>query len=202
MQQRTPEWFDARLGKVTASRVKRAINKLKNGGDSAERETLRLELIYERLAGRAVDTYVTQAMQWGTDMEPQARAAFESAHGILVDVPGFIDHPSIEWCGCSPDGFVGDDGLIEIKCPNSTTHLKWMIQGIVPIEHQPQMLLQMACAKKQYCHFLSFDPRLPEGKQAFGRVYTPKESEIREIEEQAEEFLATVAEYMERINGN
>lgn len=199
MQQRTPEWFDARLGKVTASRVKRAINKLKNGGDSAEREALRLELIYERLAGRSIDTYVTQAMQWGTDMEPQARAAFESAHGILVDVPGFIDHPTIEWCGCSPDGFV-DDGLLEIKCPNSTTHLKWMLSGETPAEHKPQMLLQMACTGKQYCYFMSFDPRLPEAQQTFCKVYTPKESEISEMEEQVQEFLLTVKEAMERLN--
>jgi hypothetical protein len=135
-------------------------------------------------------------------MEPQARAAFESAHGILVDVPGFIDHPSIEWCGCSPDGFVGDLALIEIKCPNSTTHLKWMLAGVAPEEHKPQMLLQMACTGRFFCHFVSFDPRLPDKLQMFEAEFTPKESDITEMQEKIQEFLETVSAAMECLNGN
>ena len=174
MDQRTPEWFAARLGKVTASRISDIIAKTQSGY-SASRANYMALLICERLTGAAAESYSNAAMQHGTDTEPMALSAYEAAKGVLVQAEGFVTHPSIEQSGASPDGLVGDSGLIEIKCPNTATHLDTLLAKKMPSKHRAQVQWQMACTGRHWCDFLSYDPRLPERLQMFivREVYDP-----------------------------
>lgn len=164
-QQRTDEWFAARLGKVTASRVADIIAKTKAGEYTAGRDNLMAQLAIERLTGQAQESYSSASMQWGTDQEPFARAAYEIATGQMVEECGFISHPMIANAGASPDGLVGDDGLVEIKCPNTATMIETLLTQKVPSKYITQMQMQMACTGRQWCDFVSFDPRLPAKAQ-------------------------------------
>ena len=166
MEQRTDEWYAARLGKVTASRVADVIAKTKSG-PSASRGNYMAELVCERLTGSVGATYSSPAMEWGTAQEPNARAAYEAAGGVLVEEVGFVPHPTIEAAGASPDGLVNDDGLVEIKCPNTATHIETLLSGKVPERYVTQMQWQMACTGRQWCDYVSYDPRLPERMRLF-----------------------------------
>jgi putative phage-type endonuclease len=166
IEQGTPEWFAARLGNVTASRVADVIAKTKSGY-SASRENYMAQLICERMTNTVAESYSNAAMAWGTETEPLARAAYESLADVLVDEVGYMPHPSIERAGASPDGLVGVDGLLEIKCPNTATHIDTLISEQVPAKYITQMQWQMACTRRAYCDFVSFDPRLPNGLQLF-----------------------------------
>lgn len=161
MEQRTDEWYAARLGKATASRIAGIIAKNKDGKAAASRENIAVELALEILTGNRQEGFTNAAMQWGTETEPQARAAYESYTGKFVEEIGFIDHPTIPMAGCSPDGLVGD-GLIEIKCPIPATHLKTITAGKADSQYIPQMQWQMACTGRAWCDFVSYDPRFPE----------------------------------------
>ena len=174
MDQRTPEWFAARLGKGTASRISDIIGKTQSGY-SASRANYMALLICERLTGAAAESYSNAAMQHGTDTEPMALSAYEAAQGVLVQAEGFVTHPSIEQSGASPDALVGDSGLLEIKCPNTATHLDTLLAKKMPSKHRPQVQWQMACTGRHWCDFLSYDPRLPERLQMFvvREVYDP-----------------------------
>jgi len=149
MEQRTDAWYSSRIGKLTASRMADAVNTLKKGGDTEKRSNYRLELIAERFTGKAADFFENYAMKWGTDCEPLARSAYEVHTGNMVSEVGFIAHPIIEWAGASPDGLVGD-GLLEIKCPNTTTHIKYLLAGEVPEQYKYQMLWQMLCTQRKW----------------------------------------------------
>ena len=184
--QRTNQWFQARLGHVTASRVSDAIA----GKDTATRRNYLVQLVAERLTGYQQESFTNSAMQWGTDIEPLARLAYQTAFDWVEEV-GFIKHPTIEWFGASPDGFV-NDGLIEIKCPNTTTHLDWRLDGVVPKKHQPQMLAQLACTGRKWVDFVSFDPRLPEKLQLFVVRFEPDQKEIDALETKIKAFLVDV----------
>ena len=166
MEQGTAEWHAARCGKVTASRIADVIAKTKSG-PSASRGNYMAELVCERLTGVPQDSYKSPAMEWGTNNEPLARLAYESAGGVLVTEVGFVSHPTIIDAGASPDGLVGDDGLLEIKCPNTATHIDTLLSGKVPERYNTQMQWQMACTNRQWCDYVSFDPRLPESMQLF-----------------------------------
>jgi len=174
MEQRSPEWFAARLGKVTASRISDIIGKTQSGY-SASRANYMALLICERLTGAAAESYSNAAMQHGTDTEPMALSAYEAAQGVLVQAEGFVTHPSIAQSGASPDALVGDSGLLEIKCPNTATHLDTLLAKKMPSKHRPQVQWQMACTGRHWCDFLSYDPRLPERLQMFvvREVYDP-----------------------------
>lgn len=161
MEQRTEEWFKARLGKVTASRVADIIAKTKSGY-SASRDNYMAELICERLTGTKGEFYQNAAMLWGTEQEPHARAAYEAAKGVLVEEVGFVPHGLIEDAGASPDGLVGEDGLVEIKCPNTSTHLDFLLVSKIPEKYITQMMWQMICTGRKWCDYVSYDPRLPE----------------------------------------
>ena len=190
MEQRTEEWFAARCGKVTASRVADIIAKTKSG-PSASRENYLAQLVCERMTGKPAESYSNSAMQWGTDTEPQAREAYEFANDIEVVEVGFIDHPTILMSGASPDGVVGE-GLLEIKCPNTATHLDTLIGGKVPKKYITQMMWQMACMEKEWCDFVSFDPRLPEAMQMFvARVHYDKDV-VADMENEVVKFLGEV----------
>jgi putative phage-type endonuclease len=196
--QGTGEWFNARTGKLTASRMRSAMKRLKNGEDSAERKNLKIEILCERMTGDIVDKFVSTAMQWGIEKEPEAKAAYEAKTGRIITDVGFIDHPRIEFCGASPDGFV-DDGLIEIKCPNTATHVGWILDGGIPEEHKAQMTLQAAVTGRSWVDFVSYDPRMPEPQQLLVKRFYPTAGEIAEIEAEAEKFLAEVDGLFETI---
>ena len=163
-EQRTDEWFAARLGKVTASRVADLMATTKSGY-AASRENLMAQLIVERLTGQKQESYSNAAMQWGTEQEPFARAAYEIATGTMVDECGFVSHPMIDSAGASPDGLVAEDGLVEIKCPNTATMIDILITQTVPSKYNTQMQMQMACTGRLWCDFVCFDPRLPAKAQ-------------------------------------
>jgi putative phage-type endonuclease len=186
--QGSAEWLQARVGKVTASRVADVCAKTKTGW-GASRKNYMAELVAERLTGVPAQQYVNQAMQWGTDTEPQARAAYEFFSDATVREVGFIPHPSIPDSGASPDGEVADDGLLEIKCPNTATHIETVLGGCVPDKYVMQMQWQMACTGRQWCDFVSFDPRLPEGVNLFIRRIKRDDKAIAHIEEAVREFL-------------
>lgn len=162
--QGTPEWFAARCGKVTASRIADVVAKTKSGW-GASRKNYAAQLLAERLTGEVAESYSNTAMQWGADMEPQARAAYEFFRDATVELVGFIPHPAIPNAGASPDGLVGDSGIVEIKCPNTATHLETLQGGAIDRKYSLQMQWQMACTGMDWCDFVSFDPRLPEAYQ-------------------------------------
>lgn len=190
-EQGSPEWLAHRCGRLTASRVADVLAKVKTG-ESASRRNLRTELVVERLTGKKTEGFTSAAMEWGVETEPLARAAYEVATGNLVDQVAFVDHPSIEWFGCSPDGLVGDDGLIEIKCPNSATHLEYIEDDCPPKKYVIQMMAQMACTGRKWCDFVSFDPRLPDGLQLFIVRVNTDDKYIQMMEDEVKQFLDEV----------
>jgi putative phage-type endonuclease len=197
-QQGTGAWFSARTGKLTASRMASAMSYLKGGGDSAARKDLKIEILAERLTDNIVPKFVNGAMQWGIDHEAMAKEAFEAKSGLKITDVGFIDHPMIEFFGASPDGFVSDGRAIEIKCPTTSTHLKYLLGGVIPDEYKPQMSVQSACTGKAVW-FASFDPRMPKGKQLFIRLYEPTADEIKNVEAEAVKFLDEVEQMFEQL---
>ena len=164
IEQGTQEWLELRKGKVTASRVADILAKTKTGV-SASRANYLMELAIQRVTGVIEESYTNAAMQWGKDNEGTARALYEAKADVFVDQVPFIDHPTIEGFGCSPDGLVGTDGLVEIKCPNSTTHWEYFKKNVPPQKYVIQMQAQMACTNTQWCDFVSYDPRMPERSQ-------------------------------------
>jgi len=182
-------WWNDRLGKLTGSRMAAAMNFLKSGKESSERESLRYEVVAERITNTFADKYMTADMQWGLDQECAAKEAFENITGLMVKDVGFVDHPSIFHCGVSPDGYVSDGCLIEVKCPKTKTHMKYVANQVIPPEYKPQMLLQSACTGKDVW-FVSYDPRMGEGKDLFIKKYVPTPEELAEVEAAAEKFLS------------
>ena len=199
MEQRTDEWFAARLGKVTASKVSDVIAKTRSGY-SASRENYAAQLVVERLTQKQGESFTNAAMEWGTTQEPFARAAYEIKRGVTVEEVGFIDHPTIPMSGASPDGLVGEDGLVEIKCPNTATHIDTILTREVPAKYIAQMQWQMACTGRQWCDFVSFDPRMPEHLQLFIARVNRVEVFIKELEDEVRKFLREVDHKVERLN--
>jgi putative phage-type endonuclease len=164
MDQRTNAWFSARLGRVTASRISDVMAKTKSG-PSASRKNYMMQLLCERLTGRKEEGFTSAAMQRGTDMEPIARSAYEVDKGVMVQECGFVPCPMIEMAGASPDGLVGDDGLVEFKVPNTATHVDFLRTGNIDSGYQLQMMFQMMCTGRKWCDFVSYDDRMPEALQ-------------------------------------
>lgn len=198
MDQRSPEWFAARCGKVTASRIADLRAKTKTGW-GASREKYLTQLVVERITGVVAPSFQNAAMQWGTETEPQARAAYEFNEDATVVEVGFIDHPTILLSGASPDGLVGD-GLIEIKCPESHTHLETILSGKIADKYIQQMHWQMACTQRKWCDFVSFDPRLPPHLQYWFRRVDANEELIKAIETDVQEFLNEVSEAINKLD--
>lgn len=189
----SPAWTKARIGCLTASRMADVLAVSKRNGEPLKaRMDYAMELVAERMTDIATDHYVTAEMQWGLDHEQEAKDAYEQVSGNTLKPSGFILHPSIEFCGATPDASVDDDGLVEIKCPRTTTHIGWILSGVVPDQHKPQMLLQLAVTGRAWCDFVSFDPRCHPRQRVFARRFTPKPEEIMAIEAAAREFLALV----------
>jgi putative phage-type endonuclease len=188
MEQRSAEWYAARLGKVTASRVADIIAKTKSGY-STSRANYMAELVCERLTGMQGESFSSAAMVWGTNTEPMARSAYESRMAELVEETGFVLHPTISMAGASPDGLIGDDGLVEIKCPNTATHIDTLLSDGAPSKYVTQMQWQMACTGRKWCDFVSFDPRMPEEMQMFVIRVERNDDVITELEREVEKFL-------------
>lgn len=197
--QGSPEWFLQRLGKVTASRVADVIAKTKTGY-STSRENYLVELALERLTGARQESYSNDAMKWGTETEPLARATYEAATGKFVDEVAMIAHPTIAMCGASPDGLVDIDGQIEIKCPNSATHAKTLMNKKPDGKYITQMQWQMACTNRTWCDFVSFDPRFPEHLQLFVIRVARDEEMIADLEKEIIGFLAEVEKMVQTLN--
>lgn len=202
--QRSETWFAQRVGKVTASRISDVVAKTKTGW-GASRANYMSQLIIERLTGQPVETYSNAAMQWGTETEPQARAAYEFLTGYAVKEVGFVKHPSIEMSGASPDGLVLEDGLIEIKCPNSATHIETLLGGSIDKKYMVQMQWQMACAGRKWADFVSFDSRMPIELQLKVTRVNRDDVMISELETEVKAFLqevdAKLGKLKELING-
>jgi putative phage-type endonuclease len=189
MEQGSDAWFNIRIGKVTASRVADVLAKTKTGY-STTRDNYMAQLVCERLTGQKGESFTNAAMQHGTETEPLARAAYEARYDVLVDEVGFVSHPTIEMSGASPDGLVGEDGLIEIKCPNTATHIETLLSESVPNKYYTQMQFQIACTGRKWCDFVSFDNRLPTELQMFVKRVPRDDMYIRLIEDEIVKFLA------------
>ena len=198
IEQGTPEWFAQRLGKVTASRVADIIAKTKTGV-AASRGNYLAQLVAERLTGQAADSFKSGAMQHGTETEPMARMAYETEAGQMVTEVAMIQHPKIEMAGASPDGLVGEDGLVEIKCPNTSTHIATLMADKAPSGYMAQMQWQMACTGRAWVDFVSFDPRMPEDMQLFIKRVPRDEKLIAEYEAEVVKFLAEVQETVDKL---
>lgn len=186
--QGSAEWHALRCGKVTASRVADVIARTKTGW-GASRANYAAELIAERLTGVAAEGFTNAAMQWGTDQEPNARMAYEFLHDVTVEQVAFVRHPTLEDAGASPDGLVGERGLLEIKCPNTATHIDTLIKHEIPAKYITQMMWQMACTGREWCDFVSYDPRLPESMQLFVKRVQRDQDVIDELEREVLAFL-------------
>jgi putative phage-type endonuclease len=199
MQQNSPEWFAARCGKVTASRIADVVAKTKTGV-SAMRVNYMAELLAERLTGLPVEGFKSEAMKWGSEVEPEARAAYEFYRNQTVAEVGFVLHPNIDQSGASPDGFVGEDGLVEIKCPNTATHMDTLLGQSVPAKYVNQMQWQMACTGRKWCDFASYDPRMPEHLRLFVKRVDRDDKRIKELETEVAGFLLEIAVKLSELN--
>lgn len=199
LEQGSPEWLAARVGRVTASRIADVMAKGK-GGEAQTRLNYKWQLVAEVMTGQSQeDRFFSQAMAWGVEQEPFARAAYEIQTGGLVENVGLVAHPSIPRCAASPDGLVGLDGLLEIKCPKTPTHLEYMEKGAIPGHYQLQMLWQMACTGRQWVDFATFDPRLPEELQLFVMRFPRDQTRIDAIESEVQKFWNEIDEIIETL---
>ena len=163
MEQGSDEWYAARLGKVTASRAADVLTKK----GSAARSNLSAQLVLERITKTKAESFQSPSMQWGIDQEPTAKLFYEAIRHVLVESVGFVQHPSIEYAGASPDGLVGANGLVEIKCPNTATMIDIILTKKIPTNHITQMQMQMACTQRDWCDYVVFDPRMPPKAKLF-----------------------------------
>jgi putative phage-type endonuclease len=197
MEQRTEEWFAARCGKVTASKISDVLMDKEKAGH----KNYKMELVVQRLTKKVEESFITQSMQWGIDTEPQARMAYEAHTGSFVEEKGFIDHPTIEGFGCSPDGVVGD-GLIEIKCPNTATHIETVLENKAPSKYIPQMQCQMAVTGAKWCDFVSFDPRVPDDLQLVVVRVDRDQEYIDKMEVEVKKFLSEIEDLIIKLEVN
>jgi putative phage-type endonuclease len=197
--QGTPEWLAERLGCVTASRISNVLSKGKGGGESLTRKKYLYQIIAERLSNEPQESYKSASMQWGTETEPLAKLAYESETCNFVTDVGFIKHPTIEWTGASPDGLVNDDGLIEIKCPNTSTHIETLLNETIDNSYIYQMQWQMECSGRQWCDFVSYDPRVGE-KNSLKIIRVNRDVELIEtIKKSLIDFLGEVDAIIKKL---
>jgi putative phage-type endonuclease len=199
IEQRTEEWFQQRLGKVTASRISDVIAKTKTGV-STSRQNYLIQLVSERITGKKGDSFVNQAMLDGIERESAARELYMQTRGVSVTEVGFFDHPTIAMSGASPDGAVNAEedgkyaGLIEIKCPIETTHTNTLMSKSVPSKYMPQIQWQMASVSPnvKWVDFISFNPNFPDTMQLFVARVERDNDYIAELEAEVVKFLEEV----------
>ncbi len=200
IEQGTEAWLKLRLGKVTASKIADLMARTKTGW-GASRENYKAQLVVERLTGCVQDSYCNSAMQWGTLTEPEARQAYSEHMLCNVNEVGFVDHPTIENAGCSPDGLVDEEGLCELKCPESKTHINTLLGQAFADRYVKQALWQLACLpERQWVDLVSYDPRLPDSMRLFVQRVPRDDEHIAEIEREVTAFLAEIDETVARLN--
>ena len=197
IQQGSPEWFAARCGKATASKFADVLAKLKSGAESASRKNYRARLVVERLTGKPLETFSNAAMQQGVEREPLARVAYEAETGNLVEEVGFFQHPTLE-AGASPDGLIGGNGMLEIKCPQLATHLEYLNLPAEPSEYTAQIQGQMWICGRDYCDFVSFNPDFPEHLQLIVRRIERDDAYIAKLAAEVAAFLDEVQTEVQR----
>lgn len=198
--QGSPEWLASRAGRVTASRIKDVIASGRGNAPSMTRAGYLGEIVAEMLTGKPTESGFTNAdMQRGTELEPDARALYEQRHRVMVDETGLVVHPRIERAGASPDGLVGADGLLEIKCPRVHVHLDYLMTGRPPAVYLPQMAWQAACCERPWVDFVSYCPALPDDLALFVVRYTPEPDYIKTLEAAVSDFLAEADQMLERV---
>ena len=198
VEQGSDEWKRLRLGHVTASNVSDVMAKGK-AGEAITRYKYKVRLVAERMTGNAPESFSNSAMEWGIEMEPIARMQYEAKADAFVDKTGFWHHPTIQWVGVSPDGLVGDDGLVEIKCPNTTTHLDYLFANKVPAEYYKQVQCQLWVTGRKWCDFVSFDPRLPIRNQLLVIRAERDEALIADMEVEVKQFLSEVEDLIIKL---
>ena len=191
VEQGSPEWHAQRCGKVTASRIADLLARTKTGW-GASRTNYAAQLVAERLTGCVAEGFSNAAMEWGVATEAEARGAYEFYTDCIVQPVGFINHPTINMSGASPDGFVGTEGLLEIKCPNTATHIDTLLSQSIPVRYQAQMTWQIACARRKWCDFVSYDPRMPEEMRLFVSRFTCRDDQIETMSTKVVEFLEEI----------
>lgn len=201
IQQGTTEWLTERLGHVTASRITDVLAKGKSG-EAKTRESYRWELVSQRMTGIIKDGFTNKAMEHGTATEPEARIHYEVTHGVFVDQVGFLKHPTIKWVGASPDGLVGDEGGLEIKCPNTDTHLQTIASGKAPAKYYGQMQMGMWVTGRKWWDFVSYDPRIQQKNLRYFCVRVMRDEEyIADMEREVLLFLSEVEEVINNLGG-
>lgn len=198
-EQGTAEWLEQRCGQVTASKIADVMAKTKSG-PSAMRTNYMADLVAERLTGIPKQGFTNEAMRWGTETEPQARAMYEFQTGRDVEQVGFVPHPTLDGTGASPDGLVGEDGLVEIKCPNTATHIETLRGAKIDRKYVLQMHWQMICTGREWCDFVSFDPRLSPAKQIHIQRVERDAELCEEITAEVTAFLAELNQTIEELN--
>lgn len=204
VDQRSPEWIKARIGMITSSRIAAVCSFNKDGKESSKRKSMKLEIAQELITKRAVEHYVSPAMEFGIENEALARAEYEIRTGKDVRLLGMVLHPELQWASASPDGMIGKNKFAEFKVPNTQTHLDYLASGTVPSEYIPQMQWQMCCAgpEIEVTEFVSFDPRLPEELQMLIVPLERDEKKIAYYEEQAVIFMEEVIRLVEVMTRN
>jgi putative phage-type endonuclease len=197
-EQGTDAWKIEKLGHVSAGSVSDILAKGR-GGESKMRDAYKWRIITERLTGLVQDSFSNDAMAWGVETEAEARMTYEMIYGVTVDQTGFVKHPTLQWVGASPDGMINGDGLIEIKCPHTKTHLQTIKSGEAPKVYYSQMQMQMWTMNRQWCDFVSYDPRLPHNLQFFCKRVERDKEFIADMEKEVLQFLAEVESELEAL---
>jgi len=190
-EQGSTEWLYERVGKATGSEFENIMAERKDKKEAAPRYNYRMELVIERITGQPSDRYVSKYMEWGTLQEPAARMVYEARTGNIVMQPGFRNHHEIPMCGGSVDGTVGDDGIIEIKCPTTFNHIETILHGM-PEEHIPQVQGYLWITGRAWADFISYDPRLPENLCMHIQRIPRDEKYIADLSAKVIVFLAEV----------
>lgn len=203
-EQRSYEWFMARCGRVTGSEVSKTLSFLKRGekkgAETEERAEYKASILAEIMTGEPdMEGFVSSYMKNGTAKEPLAIAEYESKNDVLVAPVGFVVHPTIERAGASPDGLVGDAGIVEVKCCQTKNHLRYRFAGQLPLEYEPQVMFELACTEREWCDFISFDDRLPRRHQLFIKRVFRDDKRIAEIEAGVRQFLSEVDEMIDNL---
>lgn len=191
VEQGSEEWKRLRVGSLGAASMHLVLAKTKTGWGASRANTM-ADIVVERLTGLPTETYTNSAMEWGKVKEAEARSAYEFYQSVTVETVGLFRHPTIANSHASPDGLVGDDGLVEIKCPQSATHIETLLSQAIPARYIIQMQWQMACTGRKWCDFVSFDPRLPEEMKLWVHRVQRDDGRIAELEKEASIFLAEV----------
>jgi putative phage-type endonuclease len=199
MEQRSKEWFQARQGKLSASSMYDAMSYTAKGLSTAKRTELLNRLAWERINGVSFEMFVNNAMKWGVEYEDEARLEYEAATGNFVIETGFVDHPILPMFGASPDGLIGEDGLVELKCPTQATHADYIIEGVVPEQYKAQMTVQLMCTGRVWCDFASYDPRNIAQFKLFIRRFVPDKDYVKLVTDEAIKFHKECNELVDKI---